>query len=299
MPHEGNRKFWELHRQYAQALMLQGKSPKTVDSYCRSIRRLADYYDRCPVDITVDELKQYFADLVESHSWSTVKVDRNGFQHFWKQILGKDWDWVSIVKPPQSKRLPDILSIEDMQKLLNSFYTMHYRTFFLTTYSMGLRLGETLNLRVGDIDSSLMQVHIRAGKGQKDRIVPLPVVTLQALRCCWLKHRNPELLFPSMVGDAEQVQHTQRLMDRGSVNRALKAALKTAEISKPITTHSLRHSFGTHLVQMGVHLRHIQEHLGHESSKTTELYTHLTDVSHQHQRDIINHLMDKFEINQG
>lgn len=300
MTPDESKKFWLLHRQLVKVLTLQGMSPKTIDSYTRSLRRLADYFDRCPVDITVDELKQYFADLVNSHSWSTVKVDRNAFQHFWKHILEKEWDWVKIVKPPQNKSLPDILSIEEVQKLLNAFNTLHYRVYFLTVYSMGLRRSEAVKLRVGDIDSHFMQVHIRAAKYNKDRFTPLPTITLRALRTYWSTHRNPVLIFPSRTGeDVDYLKATKRTMNVEGCRNAMRAALKDCNINKPVTIHSLRHSFGTHLVQMGVHLRHIQEHLGHSTPKTTELYTHLTEISFQNQRDMINELMSNYTIDLG
>jgi len=103
-------RFTPLYESLIQALTLQGKQPKTVEAYARSVRRTANFFDRCPDDLTAGELKHYFASLLETHSWSTIKLDRNGLQFFYRHILGKQWEWVDIIKPPTTQRLPDILS---------------------------------------------------------------------------------------------------------------------------------------------------------------------------------------------
>ena len=297
MDGEKKEQFELLYEKHCRALKLQGKSLKTIDAYGRSVRRLAEYFDRCPDDVTKDEMRLYFADLVDSHSWSTVKVDRNGIQFFWKHILGRQWSWVEIVKPPQFKTLPDVLSVEETARLMNATEKLRYRVCLFTIYSMGLRLGEGVELRVEDIDSRKMRVHVRNGKGSKDRYVPLPEKTLHLLRTYWATHRNRYLLFPKMTGGPQRIRGTDRTMDRGGVQAALKCALCDCGISKRISVHSLRHSFATHLVEAGVHLRLIQEHLGHSNCKTTAIYTHLTEPSHQKEGEAINALMNSMKIN--
>ena len=136
-----------------------------------------------PTSFFSEQLEVYFADLVESHSWSTVKIDRNGLQFFWKYVLKIDWKWVDIVKPPIVKTIPDILTPAEIEQLIGATRKLRYRVFLLTTYSMGLRLGETLSLQVGDIDADRKQIHIRRGKGHKDRLVPLHCLILLCLDC--------------------------------------------------------------------------------------------------------------------
>ena len=121
-----------------------------------------------------EQLEVYFAKLVESHSWSTVKVDRNGLQFFWKHVLKRDGSWINMIKAPKIQSLPDILTLAEVEPLIGATRKLRYRVFLLATYSMGLRLGETLALEVGDIDSQRKQVPIRRGKGHKDRLVALP-----------------------------------------------------------------------------------------------------------------------------
>ena len=196
-------RFDKLYQQHLTELKLQGMAPKTISAYSRAVRRIAAFFDRCPDHLdhlTSQDLKRYFAALVDSHSWSTVKLDRCGLQFFYYHTLGKQWEWVDIFRPPKVQSLPDVLTIEETWRLINTVRKLRYRVFFLTVYSMGLRLGEGLQLEVGDIDAARQRAHVRLGKGKKDRYVPLPMVTLEALRRYWASHRHPRLLFPNQNG---------------------------------------------------------------------------------------------------
>jgi integrase/recombinase XerD len=230
-PNDQNR-FNRLHKRHLRALKLQGKSHKTIDAYSRAVRRISQYYNCCPDRLTTEQLAAYFSDLVESHSWSTVKVDRNGLQFFYKHVLKRDWSWVEIIKAPKIQSLPDILTLAEVEHLIGATCKLRYRVFLLTTYSMGLRLGEALALEVGDIDAQRKQVHIRRGKGHKDRLVPLPDLTYRALRALWCKHRHPRLLFPSAVGSPERIRKACSHMDRGGAQAAMKAVVQQCGIKK-------------------------------------------------------------------
>ncbi len=196
------------------------------------MRRVAEHFDCCPDRLTTEQLEDYFCDLVESHSWSTVKVDRNGLQFFWKHVLKRDWSWIKIIKAPKIQSLPDIFTLAEVEQLIGTTCKLRYRVFMLTTYSMGLRLGETLALQVGDIDGQRKQVHIRRGKGHKDRLLPLPDLTYQALRALWRKHHHPRLLFPSPVGSLERIGTATTHMDRGGTQAAMKAVVEQCGIKK-------------------------------------------------------------------
>lgn len=225
-------RFDKLYQRHLRALKLQGMSDSTIDVYARAVRRVTQYFDCCPDQLTVDQLETYFAELVESHSWSTVKVDRNGLQFFWKHILKADWQWVNIIKVPKITSLPDILTVYEVERLIGATRKLRYRVFLLATYSMGLRLGETLSLQVGDIDGARKQVHIRRGKGHKDRFVPLPDLTYQALQALWRKHRNPCWLFPNATGSMERVRGATTHMDRGGTQTAMKVVVTQCGIKK-------------------------------------------------------------------
>lgn len=226
------KRFNALYQRHLRLLKLQGKARKTIEAYSRAIRRIRDYFECCPDLLTLEQRETYFSTLVQSHSWSTVKIDRNGLQFFWKYVLERDWQWVNIVKAPKVQSLPDILTISEVEQLIGATNRLRYRTFLLTTYSMGLRLGEALALQVGDIDGKRKQVHIRRGKGHKDRFVPLPDLTYQALRALWCKHRNPCWLFPNAVGSPERIHNATTHMDRGGVQAAMKAVVTQCDIKK-------------------------------------------------------------------
>jgi site-specific recombinase XerD len=162
-------------------LKLQGKSQKTIGAYSRAVRRVSDHFNCCPDQLTPEQLEIYFARLVETHSWSTVKVDRNGLQFYWCYVLKLDWQWVNIIKPPKIHTIPDILTPVEIGQLIGATRKLHYRVFLLTTYSMGLRLEDALSPQVGDIDAGRNPVHIRRGKGHKDRLVPLAKYADRAL----------------------------------------------------------------------------------------------------------------------
>lgn len=292
------KRFDSLYRKHLSALKRQGKADSTIDLYSRAIRRVREYFD-CPPDIlTVEQLEGYFESLVSTHSWSTVKVDRNGLQFFYRHVLKRDWQWADIVKPPQQKHLPDVLTLKEVERLINGTRERRYQTFILTCFSMGLRLGETLNIRVADIDSERGLLHVRQAKGKKDRFVFMPKMTLEALRAYWATHRNPKLLFPH-GRCAEQRRKAREPMDRGGTQKSFKAIVTEIGIRKDITIHTLRHCYGTLLTDAGVGLRAIQEQMGHECPKTTALYTQLSTYSQNDTDRRINGLLSKLRVNWG
>lgn len=243
-PNELNR-FNELYQCHLRLLKLQGKSQKTIDAYSRAVRRVREHFNCCPDQLSLEQLEIYFADLVASHSWSTIKIDRNGLQFFWKYVLKKDWQWLTIVRPPKIHTIPDILTPAEVERLIGATQKLRYRVFLLATYSMGLRLEEALSLHVGDIDAERKKVHIRRGKGHKDRMVPLPDLTLQALRELWKRHRHPYLIFPNANGNLQTIQKATTHMDKGGAQKAMKKVVEECGIKKksiftPFATALLR-----------------------------------------------------------
>ncbi len=230
-PAETNR-FKNLYQRHLRLLKLQGKSQKTIDAYSRAVRRVSEHFDCCPDQLTPEQLEIYFAGLVETHSWSTVKVDRNGLQFYWRHVLKRDWQWVNIIKPPKIHTIPDILTPVEIEQLIGATRKLRYRVFLLTTYSMGLRLQEALSLQAGDIDAGRNRVHIRRGKGHKDRLVPLPDLTYEGLRALWKKHRHPKLIFPNATGSVKTIQQATTHMDRGGAQKAMKVVVTECGIKK-------------------------------------------------------------------
>jgi integrase/recombinase XerD len=168
------------------------------------------------------QLVDYFTDLIASHSWSAVKLDLYGFKFYTEHVLRKPWVMPHLVKPPKAQRLPDIVTVDEAQRLFSATRTLSYRVFYFTLYSLGLRLSEGLALKVSDIDAQRRRVHVRDSKGNRDRFVPLPDATLDALRRFWRTHRHPELLFPNRHGGLERARCARSPLDRGGVQKTLR-----------------------------------------------------------------------------
>jgi site-specific recombinase XerD len=282
-------RFDALYAKHLRALKLQGKAQRTIDAYARAVRRVAAYFDRCPDQLDAEDFKAYFASLLDDRSWSLVKIERCALQFFFAHVLKREWAWVDMLKPPVVRSLPDVLSIEEIAQIIVLSRERRYQTFWLTAYSMGLRLGETLRLRIGDIDSARGHVHVRDGKGRKDRFVVLPALTLQCLRRHWRDHRHPQLLFPGRPGPGSSA--AVGVMDRGSTQKAFARVVRDCGIRKHVSIHSLRHAYATHLIEAGLNLRGVQELLGHACPKTTARYEHMTDTCRDDRRVLIDGLI--------
>jgi site-specific recombinase XerD len=190
----------DFKRQYQSLekhLRLKGLRPKTIEAYARGIRRIGARFDHRIDDLCAEQLTDYFSELLESHSWGSVKLDLYGLKFFYAHVLRKPWVELDLIKPPRGQRLPDIVTVEEAGRLVQATRVLSYRVLFFTLYSLGLRLGEGLRLTVADIDAERRRVHIRDAKGNKDRLVPLPDATLMLLRRFWRVHRHPRLLFPN------------------------------------------------------------------------------------------------------
>lgn len=297
MTWQKNELIYSFEKQYQahrDALLRQGMSPATIEAYSRPVRRIFSETGRLPGDLNHGDLEEYFTHLVKTHSWSTVKTDRNGLRFFYNHVLGREWEWVDICKPRRAKTLPVVLNNDEVFAIINAIKKFRYRVCIFTIYSMGLRLREGLRLKIGDIDSTRKMVHIRAAKGMKDRYVPLPDATLYWLRTYWKTHRNPSLIFPAHGQMEINASITKTIMDAKSLQKAMHCAVEESGIKKDASIHTLRHSYATHLLEAGVHLRVIGDYLGHSSILTTAKYTHMTNVIQQNSAEIIAGLMNRY-----
>ncbi len=224
--------FKRNYQTHLKHLKLKGLQPKTIEAYARAIRRIGAYFDHQINDLSEQQLTDYFSDLLNSHSWSAVKLDLYGLKFYYTHVLHKAWENIDLVKPPKAQRLPDIVTIEEAKQLFVATLTLSYRVFYFTVYSLGLRLGEGLRLQVGDIDANRRRVHIRDSKGNKDRFVPLPDATLALLRRFWQVHRHPVLLFPNRHGGLKAAHRATTPLDRGGVQRTLRKVAAECGIKK-------------------------------------------------------------------
>jgi site-specific recombinase XerD len=224
--------FDQQYQAHLKHLKLKGLQPKTIEAYSRAIRRIGEYFGHQIDALSEAQLTDYFTDLVASHSWSSVKLDLYGLKFYYTHVLKKPWVAPGLIKPPKSQRLPDIVTVEEAKRLFAATRVVSYRVFYFTLYSLGLRLGEGLRLRVGDIDATRGRVHIRDAKGNRDRFVPLPHATHTLLRNFWQVHRNPVLLFPSRLGGVKGAATATTPMDAGGVQTTLHKVVVSCGLKK-------------------------------------------------------------------
>ena len=286
-----------LRQRMVEDMQLRGLSEKTQEAYVRAVRQLAEHYGKSPDRISEEELRQYFLYLKNDKraSPSAVTIALCGIKFFYEQTLKREWATFDLVRPRREKKLPVVLSVAEVHRILGCLRRPRYRVCLSTIYSCGLRLQEGVHLQVRDIDSDRMVVHVRKGKGAKDRYVPLPMPTLKMLRQHWSTHRHPRWLFPASVRTNLPPSAATRPIHVSSVQKAFKAALQESGVQKPATVHTLRHSYATHLLEAGVNLRVIQAYLGHSSPKTTAIYTHLTRKVEDLAAEAINRVMGDLE----
>src|SRR5262245_56919318 len=283
-----------LRQQMITALQLSGKGERTQQAYVREDRLLAQFYHTSPDRISEQELQHYFLHRknVDGLAPASMRICSSGIRFFYQHVLKRDWHTLALIRPQITRRLPAVLSVEEVKRLLASATPLHNQVYFTTVYSLGLRLHEALFLQVSDIDGPRLQVHVHRGKGAKDRYVPLPEETLALLRTYWKTHRHPAWLFPATGRNHTQSPTAASPMRRSSVQGAFRTAKQRAGITKlGVAIHTLRHSYATHLLEAGVNPRLIQRYLGHTQRETTMIYLHLTHKGQKEAYTRLNALM--------
>ena len=275
-------------KSFADDLALLPISPRTEQAYAACLRQLSEFYSRSPDLISAEEFRQYCI-----HLKAEKKVARQtstqvicAFKLFWEKTLKRVWPHeLELVRANPQFKLPVVLSAPEVRRILSAVPARDHRVCLVLIYSCGLRLGEGLKLQVRDIDTERMLLHIRGGKGNQDRYVPLPERTLLLLREQWKTHRHPTLLFPAKGHSGQGAATATAPMCRTTLQRAFRLALEASGVRKAAHIHTLRHSYATHLLEQGENLRQIQVNLGHKSPVVTAVYTHLTSLCKtQHQK---------------
>jgi site-specific recombinase XerD len=277
-----------------QDLQLRGYAERTVGAYVHPVAQLARFYQASPDTLTEEQIRDYLLHLttVQKVSRSTHTIALCGIKFFYRHTLGRAWTVFDVARPRGEKKLPVVLSRDEVWRILAAAPIPVYRVCLTTIYACGLRLLEGARLQVPDVDGARKLLHIH-GKGAKDRFVPLPDAALTLLREHWRRHRNPLWLFPTGTRS-----HAAPLNDPAvgpisgcSLQSAFARAVQKAGVHKRAHVHTLRHSYATHLLEAGVTLQLIQEYLGHKSARTTTLYTHLTRELRDAALEPINSLM--------
>jgi site-specific recombinase XerD len=265
-------------------MRLRGFSRKTQESYLHAVASLARHYGSPPDRFNEEQVRGYLLFLVQKKKVapSTFRVHLCGIKFFYENTLRRPWPLFDLARPKKRKKLPVILSCEEVRFILSLIQRPAIRMCLTLIYSCGLRLSEGARLQVEDIDGDRMQVLVRNGKGGKDRYVPLAECILERLRAYWSLDRPRPWLFPGRDG--------RRPLSHTTYQKAFKMALLESGIRKAASVHTLRHSYATHLMERGVPLHVVQRILGHGSPKTTTIYTHVTQKIIQDVRAALDHL---------
>jgi len=278
--------YRDVPEAYKEHLSVQRYSPNTIKTYCDCFKEFINYYNTKELgDINQPEIISYLRYLVEERCISKSYQNQaiNAIKFYYEKVLRGQRKVYYIERPRQDKSLPDVLSEEEVASIIQSIANPKHKAMIMLTYSAGLRVGELLRLKVKDIDSDRMQVIIKNGKGNKDRVSLLSTKALEQLRIYYRFSRPVEYLFEGSAGG----QYSER-----SIQNVLKQAVARTKIKKPVTLRTLRHSFATHLLENGTDLRYIQHLMGHSSPKTTQIYTHITTKGF----DQIKSPLDKLEL---
>jgi integrase/recombinase XerD len=255
-----------LRQRMIDEMTLRGMSPRTHESYLGAVFGIAKFYKRSPDQLSLEEVKQYLLHLERDRklSWSSLNGAKCGLRFLYFKTL--KWEPAEMDIPPRKtpQQLPEVLSREEVDRLLSAVDNLKHRTALMATYAAGLRLSEVLHLRVGDIDSSRMAIRVVQGKGRKDRYTILSPRLLDHLRLYWKQYPSRQYLFFGSSPD-------QPLND-SALQRAYNRAKQKAGIRKHGGLHTLRHCFSTHLLEAGVDVRTLQVLLGHSSLHTTARY---------------------------
>jgi integrase/recombinase XerD len=278
--------------QFQQFVELKDYRPATKKEYVRYVRKLAEHFQCDPARLCENQIRQYFLFLRQHKHYkhSPMKAAKYALLAFYLDCVKvQGWTVFQEVRIAEPEVLPIVLARSEVQALLAALTEPRFRTCLRLMYHCGLRVGETVGIQLRDIHGKETppRLHIRNGKGGKDRFVPLAPAMVAELRDWWCAHRNPRFLFPSpgrgwadrTLSLSQAMGQSTAPMSVSAVQMAYRLARAASAVNPASTTHSLRHSYATHLLEEGVSLRQISTYLGHESLDTTVVYTHLTAIS--------------------
>ncbi len=270
---ENNLQNKDLYKRMEEEIKLKGYSFKTKKSYMSHIKRFSSFINKNLDEIVNQDVRKYSLFLLEDRSVSHSYVNQaiSAIKFLCNEVLRQNKIIEAMPRPKRENKLPNVLSFEDVAKILGALKNEKHKAILFLTYSAGLRVGEIIKLKSQDIDSQRMLIHVVQGKGKKDRYTILSEIALEQLRRYYKLYKPETCLFPG--------QNSKENITERTVQRIFKNACLAAKITTNATIHTLMHSFATHLLEGGIDLRYIQELLGHSSSKTTEIYTHVTQKS--------------------
>jgi integrase/recombinase XerD len=255
-----------LRQRFLDDMRMRNFSIHTQKAYVRAVAEFAKHFNRSPDQLCQEHIREYLLHLIhKGFAWNTYNQVRCALHFFYRVTLGRDWPLERLPYAKTPKKLPVVLSRDEVRQFFGATRRIKARAMLMTAYAAGLRASEVVALRIEDIDSQRMLLRVRQGKGQKDRYVMLSPVLLETLRAYWVKHRPTNWLFPG--------PDVTKPVGAITFTRVCGGVSARSGLSKWVTPHTLRHSFATHLLEDGVDIRTIQALLGHRSLRTTALYT--------------------------
>ena len=261
--------FDNLHRQ----LSIENYSEQTIKNYLSAIKLFLEFVDNSKVEKVTNEVINnylFYCKNDKSYSYSSMKQVIASIGYLYTKVFKAEYPEALKIELRKPSTLPSVLSPKEVQKIVKVTTNIKHKAILLLIYSAGLRLGELIKLKLSDVDSEAMKIHIRNAKGKKDRYIMLSENVLIILRDYYKNYKPDEYLFEGQNGGPYSSQ---------SVQSVFKSALKKAGIKKKASVHTLRHSFATHLLDEGTDIRYIQELLGHKRLETTQIYTHISSYS--------------------
>lgn len=285
-----------LEKRLIEDMKLFGYSKRTQDTYLYAVRKLTKHFQTSPDQITNEQLREYLLWHKDKYARNTTTIALCGIKFFYQKILKKTMPVFDLARQPRGTKLPVVLTREEVHAVLGNIRVLRHRACLSLIYSCGLRISEAVSMQVSQIDSKRMVVHVRAGKGAKDRYVPLPQPTLELLRRHWKSHRHPQWLFPAPGRSGIREPEATRYLPLSSVQTVFKKSLREVGIQKDAHVHTLRHSYATHLLEEGVDIRMISHYLGHKKLESTLVYTHLTPLLKQGVAEKINQVMARLPL---
>lgn len=281
-----------LRQRFVEELTLRGYADRTIETYVAVVARLARCYHTAPDRLTEDQLRSYLLRLTTTLAPASVTQALCALRFFYEHVLGRHWTMLDLARPKRDKKLPVVLSRDEVERVLAAVRVPDYRVCLTLIYGCGLRLLEGIGLGVADIDGARSLLHVHHGKGGRDRLVPLPSGALPFLRAHWCTHRDPAWLFPApQRGPGRRRALASHPLHPTTLQRAFAHAVDASGVPKRAHIHTLRHSYATHLLEAGVSLLVIQQYLGHSSPSTTAVYTHVTRELRATALDPINGLL--------
>lgn len=262
----------EAYQKYQSLLTLKGYSQRTIETYCNSFYYLLRLLNNVPVNsLDKKHIHSYLLWLIKEKKYTAASIHTivNAIKFYFEKVEGRGAEFYDLPRPKKAEKLPDILAEEEVVSLIKRTTNLKHKALLMASYSAGLRVSELVNLKIRDIDSKRMIIHIREGKGKKDRMVPLSKRLLETLRLYFQQYRPKLYLFEGEAGTPYGIRSAQLVLAQ---------AKKQAGIHKKGSIHLLRHSYATHLLEGGTDIRYIQTVLGHSNLKTTMLYTHVSKL---------------------